>query len=308
MPSFPISDSKDLGLGAIGGGTQAPILVQGVGLVEDQDDPASGAVWCYPSSTNPTTLTGQVPGGLIFGLGSYAGQVYVVDDSGAPVMFLDNGALVGTLVVDSLDLGDNDPINFGDANDIVMKWDGTRFAVTQATPNSEIRWGVDGAGMDQRWYGDTASAAVVFDQSLDALTFEGVASIRGIRTSSTTAAAITGATVLTLADSGGVFSVSQASAYDIDLPSPTSGPGCRYTFYLTGPAANNVTITVAGGGATFVGTIVNDVTSVIPATGNTLTFASGAAALGDNIEIISISTSLYLVRAVTSAAGGITIA
>lgn len=52
----------------------------------------------------------------------------------------------------------------------------------------------------------------------------------------------------------------------------------------------------------------SDVTSVIPATGSTLTFASGAAALGDNIEIISISTTLYLVRAITSAAGGITIA
>lgn len=308
MPSFPISDFRELGLGAIGGGTQAPIIVQGIGFIENQDDAPSGAIWCYPSSTNPATLTGQIPGALIWGLGSYAGQVYAVDDSGVPVMFLDNGALVGTLVVDSLDLGDNDPINFGDGNDIVMKWTGSAFTVTQATANSEIRWGVDGAGMDQRWYGDTASAAMVFDQSLDALTFEGAASIRGIRTSSTTASAITTTTVLTLADSGGVFSVDQGSAYDIDLPSPTTGGGCRYLFYLTNPGANAVTITVAGGAATFVGTIVNDVTSVIPATGATLTFASGAAALGDSIEITSISTGLYLVRAVTSAAGGITIA
>lgn len=130
----------------------------------------------------------------------------------------------------------------------------------------------------------------------------------GLRTSSSTAAAITGATALTLADAGGVFSVSQAAAYDIDLPSPTTGPGCRYVFYLTGPAANAVTITVLGGAATFVGTISNDVTSVLPATGATLTFASGASALGDTIEIISISTGLYLVRAISSAAGGITIA
>lgn len=308
MPSFPITSSRDLGLGAVGGGTQAPALVQGFGLIEDVNDAPSGAVWCYPSSTDPTTLTGQVPGSLIFGLGSYAGNVYVANDSGAPVKFLDNGALAGTIVVDSLDLGDNDPINFGDGDDIVMKWDGTRFAVTQATPNSEIRWGVDGAGIDQVWYGDTASASLTWDQSADALVIGGVASVRGLRTSSATAGAITGATVLTLADSGGVFSVSQAAAYDIDLPSPTSGAGCRYTFYLTGPAANAVTITVAGGAATFVGTIVNDVTSVLPATGSTLTFASGTAALGDNIEIVSISTSLYLVRAVSSAAGGITIA
>lgn len=102
--------------------------------------------------------------------------------------------------------------------------------------------------------------------------------------------------------------MSQAAAYDIDLPSPTTGPGCRYVFYLTAPGANAVTITVTGAAATFVGTIVNDVTSVIPATGATLTFGSSAAALGDTIEIISISTTLYLVRAVTSAASGITIA
>jgi hypothetical protein len=134
------------------------------------------------------------------------------------------------------------------------------------------------------------------------------AAIRGLRTYSTTAAAITAATALTLADAGGVFSVSQAAAYDIDLPSPTSGPGCRYVFYLTAPGANTVTLTVLGGAATFVGTIANDVTSVIPATGATLTFVSGTAILGDTIEIISISTGLYLVRAISSAAGGITIA
>ena len=49
-------------------------------------------------------------------------------------------------------------------------------------------------------------------------------------------------------------------------------------------------------------------TSVIPATGATLSFVTGTAALGDTIEIISISTALYLVRAVTSTVGGITIA
>lgn len=130
--------------------------------------------------------------------------------------------------IDSLIFADSTVLGIGSGAgagaDITFSWDGTRLNVNQLTANSEIRWGVDGAGLDQRWYGDTASAAMVFDQSLDALTFEGAASIRGIRTSSTTAAAITGTTVLTLADSGGVFSVSQASAYDIDLPSPTSGP------------------------------------------------------------------------------------
>ncbi len=104
-----------------------------------------------------------------------------------------------------------------------------------------------------------------------------------------------------------MFSVSQAGAYQITLPTPP-GPGLRYQFYLTAPGANNVTIISAIGAGCFVGTIVNDVTSVVPATGATLTYATGASALGDNIECISISTTLYLVRAITSTAGGITIA
>jgi len=141
------------------------------------------------------------------------------------------------------------------------------------------------------------------------LSFIGSASFRGLRTSSATAVAITAATTIVLRDSGGVFSVTQGAGaiYDIDLPSPTTGPGCRYLFYLGAQGANNVTITVAGA-ALFVGTIVNDVTSVVPANGSTLTFVTGASAVGDTIEIISISTTLYLVRAVSSAVGGITIA
>lgn len=135
----------------------------------------------------------------------------------------------------------------------------------------------------------------------------GIAVTGGIRAVNTTAVAITGATVLTLADSNSIFTVSQEAAYDIDLPSPTTGAGSRFIFQLVGPASNNVTITVLGGAATFEGTIVNDVTSVLPCTGATITFASGVAALGDNVEIISTATGKYFVRAVSSANGGITI-
>lgn len=147
----------------------------------------------------------------------------------------------------------------------------------------------------------TGATALVVNSGTGSTTVNG-----GLRVTPATAGAITGATVLTAADSGGVFSVSQAAAYDIDLPAAAIGR--RFQFYLTSPGANNVTITVLAAASTFVGTIGNDVTSVIPATGSTLTFATGAAALGDNIEIIGISASLYLVRAFTSAAGGITVA
>lgn len=249
-------------------------------------------------------------------------------------------------------LGDSIKLAFGDADDITMAWDGTDFDVLQATANSSIKWGVDGAGIDHVFYGDTASTNMTWDQSADSLIFNGAArivwtgttgqpemhltdnladalsieisgstdlmvftttdnaesvAVRGLRTTSTTAVAITGATTLTLADSGGIFTVSQGAAYDVDLPSPTSGPGCSYFFSLTGAAANNVTITVAGGAATFVGSITIDGATIV-ATGSTLTFASGASSLGDSIEVRSIATNLYHVRAFASGAGGITIA
>jgi hypothetical protein len=136
----------------------------------------------------------------------------------------------------------------------------------------------------------------------------GAVTVTGLRTASTSAAAITAARVLTRADSGGFFTASQAAAYAITLPVPT-GAGERYFFSLTAPGANVVAITSpVPSTVTFVGTIVNDVTSVIPATANTsVNFASGAAILGDSIECISLSTTLYHVRAVTSAASGITL-
>jgi predicted RecA/RadA family phage recombinase len=127
-----------------------------------------------------------------------------------------------------------------------------------------------------------------------------------ITQSGTTAVAITGATTLTLADSGGIFTVSQGAAYDIDLPSPTVGAGVRMIFQLVAPAANTVTLTVAGGAATFEGSLHTE-GAIVVATGSTLTFVSGTALLGDNIEVISTATGKYFVRAFASASGGITI-
>ena len=131
--------------------------------------------------------------------------------------------------------------------------------------------------------------------------------VRSLQTMSVTAAAITGATTLTLADAGGCFTIAQTSAYDIALPDPTSGAGCTYTFVVSTAGAFNVTISTTGA-STFIGTITNDVTSVIPATGATITLATGTAAVGDTLEFTSVSTALYLAKLVTSTAAGITIA
>jgi hypothetical protein len=278
--------------------------------------PGEWAIVYRDSSTwYATELSAAAAAALLAAANVWTGNNdFGVDGTGVDVQFFGDTAgrkLVWDFSEDTLRAQDSTKIGWGSGAgttpDIGALWDGTKLLVSQLTADSAIEWGVDGAGIDQVLYGDTPGAKVTWDQSADKMLFEGAASAQGLRTSSSTAVAITGATALTLADSGGIFSVSQAAAYDIDLPSPTTGPGCVYKFYLTGPAANNVTITVLGAAATFVGFICIDGANVV-ATGSTLTFASGASLLGDYIEITSISTGLYHVQAFASGAGGITIA
>lgn len=154
----------------------------------------------------------------------------------------------------------------------------------------------------------SSSAPVPLAPASSQSTFTGGVVASGIRAAQTTPVAVTAATTLVLADSGGIFNIDQDAAFDIDLPSPTDGAGREYVLFIGDAGANNVTVTVAGSAATFVGVIVNDVTSVIPATGSTLTFASGVAAVGDVIIVRSVSTTLYHVVAICSANGGITVA
>lgn len=190
--------------------------------------------------------------------------------------------------------------------DATMGWDGTILSLLPAVDDSVFKIGNGTLSFDVWMYGNTASDYVLWDASANKLSLEGAASLSGVRLEGATATAITGATVLTLADAGGIWTVSQGAAYDIDLPSPTTGRGCIYRFSLTGPAANNVTITVLGGAATFVGFIQIDGATIV-ATGATLTYVSGNGSLGDYIEIESLTTGLYHVRAFASTAGGISI-
>jgi hypothetical protein len=131
--------------------------------------------------------------------------------------------------------------------------------------------------------------------------------VTGLQTKSASAAAITSARVLSVQDAGGIFTVTQPSVYTITLPSPaTVGAGLRFTFMLLTNGANTVSV-ILPAGINFKGTIVNDVTSVIPATGVSMNFIGGTAAIGDSIEVFSIDAANYGVRAVTSAVGGITV-
>lgn len=120
--------------------------------------------------------------------------------------------------------------------------------------------------------------------------------------------AIAAAVSLTLGDSGGIFTAAQSSAYTITLPTPSgaAGPaGFEFTIQLVSPGAFDISIVATG--CTFEGIIQNDVTSTLPATGSTLKFASGTAALGDTIRFRSTGAGKYNVLAISSANGGITV-
>jgi len=83
-----------------------------------------------------------------------------------------------------LKLRDSVVLHFGsgasdDGNgDIQMRWDGTDFDILQLTANSAINLGVDGAGIDLKLFGDTASAYALWDQSADALILAGAAKLQ----------------------------------------------------------------------------------------------------------------------------------
>lgn len=102
VDSFPVSSFRSLALGQQGGGTLAPALSQGYGLIAMDpgdpmpSDPLADSVWWYPSS-DPTTLTGQTPGSIIVGIGAAAGQVAFANASGVPVVVVDDGVVVAPI-------------------------------------------------------------------------------------------------------------------------------------------------------------------------------------------------------------------
>ncbi len=134
----------------------------------------------------------------------------------------------------------------------------------------------------------------------------GTTQVLGLTTVPAQATAIAAARVMSLADSGGIFSVAQAGVYQITLPVPT-GAGTRYLFLAADGAANDVTIQ-AGVGGSFQGTIINGTVAVVAVSTETKIIFEAAGVLGDHVEVISASTTVWIVRAVTSNAAGITAA
>ena len=115
-----------------------------------------------------------VPSGP-YNLPTGATALYIREDaagSGSVVYVTHDGGTTWTALTNTaFDPQDTEALTFGTGDDIAIAWDGTRLNITQAAANSEIRWGVSGAGIDQKWYGDTAGRDLTWDQSADSLLF-----------------------------------------------------------------------------------------------------------------------------------------
>jgi hypothetical protein len=126
------------------------------------------------------------------------------------------------------------------------------------------------------------------------VTIDGVlikdSAVSGLRAVSATAAAITGATTLAAADSGGVFSLAKTSAYAVTLPTPSQGMTFKFLVIDTGSFA----VTFSDGSAHLYGQINEAGTIPIAMTGTTLTGASGQS-VGDWICFEGIDATHYLV-------------
>ena len=121
---------------------------------------------------------------------------------------------------------------------------------------------------------------------------------------------IAAARTLTAADSGKVFGVNQASAYEITLPlAATAGAGWHCKFVLSTVASNAVTIANNTDEDTIVGVTVGADASAGSSTNSTavdeIVFISGAQ-LGDTVELFCNGVN-YFAKAVTHDVAHVTI-
>lgn len=276
-----------------GGATQAtrPLAISTGSrtLVDAAGSPASGAITFLSGNAEVNFAGGGATGGSSGSLTLASGNTDVL--AGA-----NTGGNTGSLLIESGNAAATAGTS-GSSGSLTLR---TGTTVNGSSGNLSISTGNVSGGT-----GNSGSIAISAGTSAGGT--RGNVAVTGLLTSSNTASAITAARTLTLADSGGKFLWTQAAGNNIVLPNPTTGAGLTFEFVVGTASANTNTITIAAG-ATFIGYIINDTTSVIPATGGTLSIISGTAAVGDTIVITSVSTGLYAVKAVTSAAGGITIA
>lgn len=82
----------------------------------------------------------------------------------------------GEITAVALTLGDDQSVNLGDATDAIVLWDTTgtdHLEFSALVDSTEVHWDEDQHGLDQKWWGDTATAGdgMFFDASAVELSF-----------------------------------------------------------------------------------------------------------------------------------------
>ena len=116
---------------------------------------------------------------------------------------------------------------------------------------------------------------------------------------------LTEATTVTAAQTGVTFILSSATEFAVTLPAAASG--LKYRFIVgAAPSGASYTIVTDSNATVIQGAVVVNGASVLGANEDTITFADGAAVVGDWVEVISDGTNWY-VSGIGSAASSITL-
>lgn len=104
---------------------------------------------------------------------------------------------------------------------------------------------------------------------------------------------LTEATTLTANQSGGTFILSSATEFVTTLPSPAAG--LSYKFIVgAAPSGASYTVVTASSANVIYGLVEVNGAAVAGSQEDTITFADGAAAIGDWAEVISDGTNWYV--------------
>lgn len=116
---------------------------------------------------------------------------------------------------------------------------------------------------------------------------------------------VTATNTITAAESGTTFILSSATEFVSTLPAPAAG--LNYKFIIgAAPSGASYTVVTASSANIIEGTVVVNGASVLGSNEDTITFADGAAVVGDWVEVVSDGTS-WFVTGVGSAASSITL-
>jgi len=135
-------------------------------------DLATDETLLFTPSENDDTSTFNI------GNATYTSDLLLFGKTASTVTF---DASADNVLFDAYDiqLGDDDVLAFGDGKDVTISQSSANlltFGQTVAGTGA-IAWGVDGAGLDNTFYGDTASAKMLWDTSADQLVVSGGAQI-----------------------------------------------------------------------------------------------------------------------------------